>query len=113
LTQNKKYRTRTELIGDILQAARSYGGGARRTQIMYNAFLPYGQMKEYLTILINNGLLKHDVGNQKFRITEKGPGLLQLYEQIDDLIEKKENQQQDSSYYYQAIECRLLFFVQT
>jgi predicted transcriptional regulator len=89
-----KYRTRTELIRDILKTARNYGNGAGRTQMMYAAFLSYVQMKEYLTILIDNGLLIHDVGNQKFRITEKGLGFLQLYEQIDDLIEKKENQQQ-------------------
>lgn len=79
-------RSRTELIRDILQAARNYGSGAGRMQIMYTAFLSYGQMKEYLAILIDNGLLQHDVGNQKFRITEKGLGFLQLYEQIDDLI---------------------------
>lgn len=89
-----KYRTRTELIRDILKAARNYGNGAGQTQIMYNAFLSHGQMKEYLAILIDNGLLQHDVGNQKFRITEKGLSFLQLYEQIDGLTEKKEEQQQ-------------------
>jgi predicted transcriptional regulator len=93
LMQNKKYRTRTEIIRDILKAARNYGNGAGQTQIMYTAFLSHGQMKEYLTILIDNGLLEHDVGNQKFRITEKGLNFLQLYEQIDDLIEKKEKEQ--------------------
>ena len=59
---------------------------------MYTAFLSYVQMKEYLTILIDNGLLQHDVGNQKFRITKKGLSFLQLYEQIDDLIRKEEEQ---------------------
>ena len=59
---------------------------------MYTAFLSYVQMKEYLTILIDNGLLQHDVGNQKFRITEKGLRFLQLYEQIDDLLRKEEEQ---------------------
>ena len=83
-----KYRTRTEIIRDILKAARNYGNGAGQTQIMYTAFLSHGQMKEYLAILIDNGLLKHDVGNQKFRITEKGLNFLKLYEQIDDLVEK-------------------------
>ena len=92
MMQNKKYRTRTEIICDILKAARSYGGGAGRTQIMYNAFLSHGQMKEYLAILIDNDLLQHDVGNQKFRITEKGLGFLQLYEQIDGLVRKEEEQ---------------------
>jgi predicted transcriptional regulator len=92
LMHRMKYRTKTELIRDILKATRNYGNGAGQTQIMYNAFLSHGQMKEYLTILIDNGLLQHDLGNQKFRITEKGVGFLQLYEQIDDLIEKKEEQ---------------------
>ena len=88
-----KYRTRTELIRDILKIARNYGKGAGQTQIMYAAFLSHGQMKEYLTILIDNGLLIHDVGNQKFRITEKGLGFLQLYEQMDDLIEREEQRE--------------------
>jgi|SRR5918993_1747122 predicted transcriptional regulator len=72
LTQNKKYRSRTEIIHDILQTANSNGNGVVKTKIMYNAFLSYHQVQEYLTILIDNGLLQHDLGNQKFRITEKG-----------------------------------------
>ena len=87
-----KYRSRTELIRDILKVARNYGNGAGQTQIMYTAFLSHGQMKEYLAILIDNGLLQHDIGNQKFRITEKGLNLLQLCDQIGDLIEKEEEQ---------------------
>ena len=89
-----KYRSRTELIRDILKVARNYGNGAGQTQIMYTAFLSHGQMKEYLAILIDNGLLQHDIGNQKFRITEKGLNLLQLCDQIDDLIKKEKQQQQ-------------------
>ena len=87
-----KHRSRRELIRDILKAARNYGNGAGQTQIMYNAVLSHGQLKMYLIILIDNGLLQHDLGNQKFRITEKGLSFLQLYEQIDGLIEKKEEQ---------------------
>jgi predicted transcriptional regulator len=60
---------------------------------MYSAFLSYHQVKEYLTILIDNGLLQHDLGNQKFRITEKGLRFLQLCEQIGDLIEKEQQRQ--------------------
>jgi predicted transcriptional regulator len=86
LTQNKKYRSRTEIIQDILQAARSDGDGVGKTKIMYNAFLSYHQITEYLTILIDNGLLQYDLGNLKFRITEKGLSLLQLCDQIGDLV---------------------------
>ena len=90
LMHRMKHRSRTELIRDILKSARSDGNGAGQTTIVYTAFLSHGQMKEYLTILIDNGLLQHDLGNQKFRITEKGLSFLQLYEQIDGLIEKEQ-----------------------
>jgi predicted transcriptional regulator len=59
---------------------------------MYNAFLSYHQVREYLILLIDNGLLQHDLGNQKLRITEKGLNFLKLCEQIGDLIEKEEEQ---------------------
>ena len=84
-----KYRSRSKIICDILQTANSDGNGASQTKIMYNAFLSYTQVKEYLTILIEKGLLQHDLSNQKFKTTEKGLSLLQLCGQIDDLIEKE------------------------
>jgi predicted transcriptional regulator len=61
-----------------------------QTKIMYSAFLSYYQVKEYLTILIGNDLLQHDLGNQRFRITEKGVRFLQLCDQIGDLLEVEE-----------------------
>ena len=67
-----KHRSRTEIIHDILQTANIDGNGATQSKIMYNAYLSYRTVKEYLTLLIDNGLLQHDLGNQKFRITEKG-----------------------------------------
>lgn len=84
-----KYRSRTEIICNILQTANSDGDGASQSKIMYNVFLSYTQVKEYLTILIEKGLLQHDLGNQKFKTTEKGLSLLQLCDQIGDLIEKE------------------------
>jgi predicted transcriptional regulator len=90
MTQNKKYRSRTEIIHNILQTARNDGNGLGKTKIMRNAFLSYHQVKEYVTILIENGLLQHDLDNQKFRITEKGLSFLQLCDQIGDLIEAEQ-----------------------
>ena len=37
-----KYRSRTEILGNILDATN---GGATKTKIMYIAFLSYGQLK--------------------------------------------------------------------
>ncbi|MGA9172279.1 MAG: winged helix-turn-helix domain-containing protein, partial [Nitrososphaeraceae archaeon] len=39
-----KYRSRTDIVGLILEAAN--GGGATKTRIMYKAFLSYAQLKE-------------------------------------------------------------------
>ena len=57
---------------------------------MRNAFLSYHQVKEYLIILIENGLLQHDLSKQRFRITEKGLNFLQLCDQIGDLMEEEQ-----------------------
>ena len=68
MTKSKKYRSKTEIIYNILQTVRSEG----KTKIMYNSFLSYYQVKEYLTILVDYGLLQYNSDIQKFRITEIG-----------------------------------------
>lgn len=83
-------RSRTEIIREILQTASNEGIGLNKTKIMYSAFLTHGQMKDYLSHLIGNNLLEQDMGNQKFRITEKGLGYLNLCEQIGELTEREE-----------------------
>ncbi|HEY6164801.1 MAG TPA: winged helix-turn-helix domain-containing protein, partial [Nitrososphaeraceae archaeon] len=62
-----KYRSRTDIVGLILEAAN--GGGATKTRIMYKAFLSYAQLKEYLTVLLENNLLEYQEGTQFFRTT--------------------------------------------
>ncbi|HEU4483799.1 MAG TPA: winged helix-turn-helix domain-containing protein, partial [Nitrososphaeraceae archaeon] len=64
-----KYRSRTEIVSMILEAAN---GGATKTKIMYKAFLSYAQLREYLSVLIENALLEYLEGNQKYKTTEKG-----------------------------------------
>ncbi|MGA7008346.1 MAG: winged helix-turn-helix domain-containing protein [Nitrososphaeraceae archaeon] len=49
-----KYRSRTDITGLILEAAN---GGATKTKIMYKAFLSFAQLKEYLAMLTQNGLI--------------------------------------------------------
>jgi predicted transcriptional regulator len=53
---------------------------------MYKAFLSYAQLKEYLTVLLENGLLEYEEGRQFFRTTEKGVRLLQMYNQFDEIM---------------------------
>ena len=78
-----KYRSRTDITVLILEAAN---GGATKTKIMYKSFLSYAQLKEYLTMLLENELLEYEETLQNFRTTEKGLQLLQLYNKIDSLI---------------------------
>jgi predicted transcriptional regulator len=78
-----KYRSRTDITAQILEAAN---GGATKTKIMYKAFLSYAQLKEYLTVLIENGLLEYIEGEQIYRTTEKGNRFLKIYNQIGEYV---------------------------
>jgi predicted transcriptional regulator len=79
-----KYRSRNNIIRDILDAASD--GGVTRTKIMYKAYLSFGQLKEYLSVLTDNGLLSYDTHTQTFKITEKALRLLDAYNQMHDMI---------------------------
>jgi predicted transcriptional regulator len=78
-----KYRSRTEIVGNILEAAN---GGATKTKIMYKAFLSYVQLKEYLSVLIENNLLEYLEGTHKFKTTEKGLNYLKMHNEIGELL---------------------------
>ena len=79
-----KYRSRTEIVGNILDAAN---GGATKTKIMYKAFLSYNQLKEYFSILIENNLIEYLDGARKFKTTEKGLNFLKMHNEIGELLQ--------------------------
>ena len=78
-----KYRSRTEIVSNILDAAN---GGATKTKIMYTAFLSYNQLKEYLSVLIENKLLEYIEGTKTFRTTENGLNLLKMHNEMAELL---------------------------
>ena len=78
-----KYRSRTEIVGNILDAAN---GEVTKTKIMYKAFLSYNQVKEYLSVLIENNLIEYLDGTHKFKTTEKGLFFLKMHNQIRKLL---------------------------
>ena len=79
-----KYRSRTEIVSMILETAN---GGATKTKIMYKAFLSYAQLREYLSVLIENNLLEYLDGTQTFKTTEKGLNYLKMHNQIEELLQ--------------------------
>ena len=78
-----RHRSRTDIAALILEAAN---GGSAKTKIMYKAFLSYVHLRQYLNILIENGLIEHNVKEQIFKITDKSSRFLRLYNQVDELI---------------------------
>ena len=85
-----RYRSRTEIISVILDAAKG-GGGAIKAKIMYHAFLSHDQMREYLTLLTESGLLNYDVYTRKFKTTEKGLKFLDIHNQMSDIVKSQIN----------------------
>jgi predicted transcriptional regulator len=84
-----KYRSRTEIVAMILEAAN---GGATKTKIMYNAYLSYNQVKEFLSILIENSLLEYIEGARTFKTTEKGLNFIKMHNEIGELLQNRINQ---------------------
>ncbi|MGI8832071.1 MAG: winged helix-turn-helix domain-containing protein [Nitrososphaeraceae archaeon] len=84
-----KYRSRTEIVAMILEAAN---GGATKTKIMYKAFLSYAQLREYLSVLIENNLLEYLEGSQTYKTTEKGLNFLKMHSEIDELLQTSSKQ---------------------
>ncbi len=81
-----KYRNRTELIALTLKAI-SGGSNLSAAEIMYSAFLSYAQMKKYLSISMDAGLIAYQERNPRsFRITGKGMRFLHLYNDISELL---------------------------
>ena len=78
-----KHRSRSEIIGAILEAAN--GGGATKTTIMYKAVLSYDLMKQHLIFLAENDLIEYEQGMMTYRTTEKGMRLLQLYNNMNEM----------------------------
>jgi predicted transcriptional regulator len=78
-----KYRSRTDIIAMILQAATR---GATKTRIMYSAYLSYAQVKEYLSFLIERNLIWYEQGSGLYKLSERGLQLLKAYEGISDMI---------------------------
>lgn len=79
-----KYRSRNHIISEILDAAN--GGNATKTKLMYKAYLSFGQIKEYLSVLTENDLLSYDAHTQTFKTTQRGLMFLKAYNHMHDMI---------------------------
>ena len=72
-----------DIAAAILEIAQD---GAIKTRIMYNAFLSFPQLKEYLDLLLKGGLLEHDESDRTYHTTDKGRRFLKMYREVDRMI---------------------------
>jgi len=78
-----KYRSRSDIVRLLLNAAN--GGRATKTKLMYSAFISFNQLREYLSLLVENGLIQYEEGMGTYRTTQKGMRLLHIQNKIDEL----------------------------
>ncbi len=78
-----KYRSRTDIISTILQAAK---GGETKTRLMYSAFLSHSQLEEYLHFLTERRLLSFDEKSSEYQLTDQGVRFLRVYEEISKIV---------------------------
>lgn len=83
LNEFMKYRSRTEIISAML---RSINSGATKTKIMYDAYLSFTQLREYLAHLQENDLVDFDKKTNTFHVTHKGSKFLVAFDEITALV---------------------------
>jgi predicted transcriptional regulator len=79
-----QYRSKNDIIASILEVAN--GNRVRITQIQFKAYLSYTLLKEYLVLLLENGLLEYIEGERAFKTTPKGMQFLHTHNQMSEMI---------------------------
>jgi predicted transcriptional regulator len=77
------------MIRDILEVA-NVERGTTKTRIMYNANLSHDQMKHHLRVLTENNLLNYNVDTRKFKTSEKGLRVIEIYKQMEGMIKAQQ-----------------------
>jgi predicted transcriptional regulator len=78
-----KYRSRTDIISMILQAAMN---GATKTRLMYSAFLSYAQIQEYLPFLMERRLISFEEASAQYTLTGEGLRFLGVCDEVSKVV---------------------------
>lgn len=71
--------------------------GVLKSKIMYEAFLSFSQLEEYIVLLSRNGLLEHDELRKTYKTTEKGLRLLELYKNLPEIVDSKKTNKDEKN----------------
>lgn len=80
-----KYRSRADISTDILKIADR---GVAKTKIMYGAYLSFAQLREYLKMLVDNGMLSFDEKTTHYRTTDAGRNFIKTYERVGQMFDR-------------------------
>jgi len=78
-----KYRSRVEIIAEILRSAEE---GASKSTLNYAAYLSHAQLMGYLEPLLEKRLLSFDKNTQHYWLTLRGQEFLEAFDQINDVL---------------------------
>jgi predicted transcriptional regulator len=85
----KKRRGREEIMYEILSAAIE---PVTRTRLIYASFLSNAELRQYITMLLEHGMLEMDqITKTRFKVTEEGRKFLRLYENIMRITTSRPN----------------------
>jgi predicted transcriptional regulator len=84
-------RVRAEIVTQILEAASGYEDDENEeddnlTKLMYGVSLGNTQLEEYLTLLVEDNLLRYDPKMHTYKTTKKGRIFLRAYSHIDKML---------------------------
>ncbi len=79
-------RGKMDIIAEILLFCEQQ---KTKTSIMYNANLNYSQLKSQMNALVSQGLLEKKLN--KYVTTKKGYRFLELFAQLNDLLDELKN----------------------
>nr|WP_294804490.1 winged helix-turn-helix domain-containing protein [uncultured Nitrososphaera sp.] len=89
-----RYRSRNDIAYDILKViADAPPDGARKTRIMYKAYLSFPQMQDYLAMLTKGQMISYDQKAKTYTLTEKGRYFMQTYSQMGGMILQRVKQE--------------------
>lgn len=94
-----KYRSRLEIIADILNAV---GDGAKKTRIMYIANLSYKLLGKYLKKTVDAGLI--GCNNDFYEVTEKGRAFLERFNDFSSRYSRLDREFEEMSFEREVLE---------
>ncbi len=82
-----KYRGTAQILSSRLKEAE--GSGARQTTIMFKSYISLRQLRQYLELLQDKGMIEYASETRLYHTTEKGIAFRRSYDEVAQALEPK------------------------